>query len=101
MKPPPATPRIRFRWVRTGDAALFYALDADDEVLAFIDRRAPSRQEQARQVAQDLQDYQRWPGYGRVVAEAIDGDFLGWFSLRVADDAPRRPELGYRLHRRA
>lgn len=46
-----------------------------------------------------LAEYERFPLHGRVVAEARDGEFMGWLGL-LAHDAPDLPGLGYRLHRR-
>lgn len=90
---------MRLRRVRPDDAERFDALDRDEDVLRFIDRRPPTLDEQRRAVASDLGGYRRRPGYGRFVAESPDGEFLGWFALRVDTD-PRVPNLGYRLRRR-
>lgn len=96
---PLATERIVFRRVRLDDLERFDALDRDDDVLRFIDWSPPTRDEHWRAIETYLDEYERWPGFGRFVAESPTGEFLGWFALRVADD-PRVPDLGYRLHRR-
>jgi RimJ/RimL family protein N-acetyltransferase len=97
---PPDTPRIRFRRLRIGDASLLDRLDRDPDVLRFIDWRPPSLEQQHEVLADCLAEYRRWPRHGRFVAESPDGEFLGWFSLRVDSD-PAAPELGYRLRRQA
>ena len=96
----PDTARIRFRRLQMEDVGLLDELDRDPDVLRFIDWLPPTLEQQAGIVADCLAEYRQWPRHGRFVAESPDGDFLGWFSLRVGSD-PTAPELGYRLRRRA
>ena len=100
MTIPLGTKRLRFRHLHNKDVDRLVALGADEGVLEFIDWHAPSREEQARLLGGVIDDYVRWPGYGRFAAETLDDEFIGWFALRVDDD-PTRPEVGYRLHRSA
>ena len=95
----PQTSRLRLRRVRPDDAERFDELDRDEEVMRFIDWEPPTLAEQRAAVADHIAEYERWPDHGRFVAESPDGQFLGWFGLRVHTD-PHVPELGYRLHRR-
>lgn len=99
MRLPPSTPRIRFRQFNHDDLDGLIALDADPDVMMFIDWQPPTRSEQRDTLTITIREYERWPNHGRYAAETLDGEFMGWFSLVVHDD-PLVPELGYRLRRK-
>jgi len=88
---PVTTARLALRPITTGDVDLIVALDADPEVMRFINGgRSTPRDEAARIVERSLGH--RWVAFER------DGDaFVGWFGLRPAGAHER--ELGYRLRR--
>jgi RimJ/RimL family protein N-acetyltransferase len=96
--------RIRFRRFTTEDVDLLYELDGDPEVMRYLSRdRTPREVIRDQTLPAILRASERYPGLGRFAAHDRQSDaFIGWFSLDV--DGPEmatRPELGYRLHRRA
>jgi RimJ/RimL family protein N-acetyltransferase len=99
------TGRLVLRRFTGDDVDLLVELDADPEVMRYINGGEPtSRAEVVDEVLPAFLDYyQRYPGYGFWAAiEKPTGEFLGWFHLRPGeggyDDVP---ELGYRLRRSA
>lgn len=73
------------------------ALDADPEVMRYLGNgRARSRDvveaHHARRLAEAVGGGGFWAGHQ-------DGEFVGWWLLRL-DDTGREAELGYRLRRR-
>lgn len=78
------------------------ALDADPEVMRFINGGVPRTRE-----ALLLESLPRWeatgaqgPGRGFWIAcEPRTGEFLGWFHLKQGHYWPREIEVGYRLRR--
>lgn len=97
-----STNRIRFRRLKPDDYQLLYQLNNDEGVMEFLDHEPPSPGKVKLEVQQLIDDYARWPEFGRWIAETPTGGFLGWFSL-----TPREPErlftleLGYRLRRQS
>ena len=85
------TARLALRPITTDDVDLIVELDADPEVMRFVNGGRPTpRAEAARIVERSLGH--RWLAFER------DGDaFAGWFGLRPAGAHQR--ELGYRLRR--
>jgi RimJ/RimL family protein N-acetyltransferase len=100
-----ATERMVLRRFTVADVDLVVALDADPEVMRYINGGiATSRQEiEDDYLPAWLSYYDRFEGYGFWAAiEKASGDFLGWFHLRPPPQAPPdHPELGYRLRRSA
>lgn len=95
------TPRLALRQLTIDDAAKLYELDHERDVLQYIDRHMPSSSQVIDEVKACLAEYEAYPGYGRFLAEDQDGQFLGWFSLKVNDGVKAAPGLGYRLRRSA
>jgi RimJ/RimL family protein N-acetyltransferase len=66
-------------------------LDADPEVMQFINGGKPSRRDEVEATVRAHLGY-RWAAF------SLDGgDFIGWFSMRPAEDGAY--DLGYRLRR--
>jgi RimJ/RimL family protein N-acetyltransferase len=99
------TDRLVLRRFTEDDVDLLVELDADPEVMRYINGGEPtSRAEVVDEVLPAFLDYyKRYPGYGFWAAiEKSTGDFLGWFHFRpAADGYDDEPELGYRLRRPA
>jgi RimJ/RimL family protein N-acetyltransferase len=96
----------RLRLVPLSDEHLEYEveLDADPEVMRYLDGRARTRKEVEIQHRLRLAAAERAPGMGFWVG-LVDSEFVGWWILKP----PKRPdqgpvegqaELGYRLLRR-
>jgi RimJ/RimL family protein N-acetyltransferase len=113
VQPVQATRRLTLRQFTAADADDLLALDADPEVMRFLDSKTKSlAQIQSEVLPRFLACYDRYPGFGFWAAHArSDGGFIGWFGLRpvtptaaaVVDwpDAPPGDRavvsLGYRL----
>jgi len=99
------TGRLILRRFTDDDVDLLVELDADPEVMRYINGGEPtSRAEVADEVLPAfLGYYERYPGYGFWAAiEKSTGDFLGWFHFRPKEGGfADEPELGYRLLRSA
>ena len=99
------TDRLILRRFTTDDADLLVELDADPEVMRYINGGEPtSRAEVVDEVLPAfLRYYERYPGYGFWAAiEKSSGQFVGWFHFRPAKDAPPgEVELGYRFRKAA
>ena len=99
------TDRLILRRFTGDDADLLVELDADPEVMRYINGGEPtSRAEVVDEVLPAfLRYYERYPGYGFWAAiEKSTGEFLGWFHFRPKEDGYEdEPELGYRLRRSA
>lgn len=95
------TPRLRLRRFTADDAELLVALDADPDVMFFINAGVPTPRAEVEEeiLPAFLSYYRRFPGYGYWALERKDdGAFLGWVGYRPLPDAPPdEPELGYRL----
>ncbi|MDQ2741936.1 MAG: GNAT family N-acetyltransferase, partial [Chloroflexota bacterium] len=87
------------------DVDNLFHLDADPEVLRFINGGTPTPREviQHTILPRFLHYYERYAAYGYWAAiERSSGTFIGWFSLHPAEDSdPDDVELGYRLRRSA
>jgi len=99
------TDRLVLRQFTEDDADLLVELDADPEVMRYINGGEPtSRAEVVDEVLPAfLEYYERYPGYGFWAAiEKSTGEFLGWFHFRPKEGGfADEPELGYRLQRSA
>ena len=100
------TDRLRLRWFRGDDVDHLVELDADLDVMRYINGGRPTpRDEVADEVLPALMAYaDRGDGYGFWAIEERDsGRFIGWFHLRPDPHggATDEPELGYRLRRDA
>ncbi|MEO3927236.1 GNAT family N-acetyltransferase [Micromonosporaceae bacterium B7E4] len=99
------TPRLVLREFTGADVDNLVALDADPEVMYFINGGRPTPREYVEQVVLPrwLRYYRESPGLGFwAVEERASGEFLGWFHLRPGEGHPAdEPELGYRLRRSA
>jgi len=99
------TDRLILRRFTADDADLLVELDADPEVMRYINGGEPtSRAEVVDEVLPAfLGYYKRYPGYGFWAAiEKSTGEFLGWFHFRPKEGGfADEPELGYRLQRSA
>jgi RimJ/RimL family protein N-acetyltransferase len=99
------TDRLVLRQLTMDDLDDIEALDADPDVMRYINGGRPTPREELRTdyLPFWLAYYERGDAWG--FWAAIDrerGDFLGWFHLRpLATDPPDEPELGYRLTRAA
>jgi Acetyltransferase (GNAT) domain len=94
------TQRLALRRMRDADVDNLLLLNADQDVMRFIDRTPPTPQDVRAEVEQVLGAYERFPDHGTFVAESPDGGFLNWFGLTVREGEPAAPDLGYRLRPR-
>jgi len=88
---PLTTARLALRAITTDDVDLIVDLDADPEVMRFINGGRPTPREEAARIVERSQGH-RW-----VAFERDGGAFVGWFGLRPS--GPHQRELGYRLRR--
>jgi RimJ/RimL family protein N-acetyltransferase len=99
------TPRLVLRRFTPDDLDAVEALDADPEVMRYINGGLATPRDELRDdyLPHWLRYYDKGDAWGFWPAiEKSSGDFLGWFHLRpLPDDPPDEPELGYRLVRRA
>jgi len=100
-----ATERLLLRRFTGADADNRSDLDADPEVMRFVNGGTPTPREAIEHgyLPGWLDYYARGDRYGFWAAiERSSGAFLGWFHLRPLPGAPDdEPELGYRLRRAA
>lgn len=96
------TERLVLRPVDAGDVDALHALHTDDEVMRYLSRGRPQREdvrdeELPRMLAWERRD-PAW-GYSAVLDRAT-GAFLGWVLLRPATDRePGELEIGWRFAR--
>jgi RimJ/RimL family protein N-acetyltransferase len=99
------TPRLLLRRFTADDADLLVALDADPDVMFFINAGVPTPRAEIEDdyLPAFLSYYERFAGYGFWALERRDdGAFLGWVHYRPLPDARSdEPELGYRLMKAA
>lgn len=96
------TDRLVLRRFTASDVDLLVDLGSDPEVMRYLDRNPPTRDEIERSILPEiLESYQRDPRFGRWAAlERQSGEFLGRFGLGIADTGiPCSLSLGYRLRR--
>jgi RimJ/RimL family protein N-acetyltransferase len=95
------TPRLIFRRFTPDDLDDLVALDADPEVMRYVNGGRPTPREEMRDdyLPWWLAYYERGDAWGFWAAvEREAGAFLGWFHLRPGPEDPAdEPELGYRL----
>ena len=93
MIEPFATDRLCLRPITLADVDEIVALDADPEVMRYINGGKPTPRDEAERIVARSVGH-RWMAFER------DSDtFVGWFGLRPS--AGRDRELGYRLRRAA
>lgn len=99
------TERLLLRRFTRADVDNLVELDADPEVMRFINGGKPTPREEIQHdiLPAFLSYYDRYAGYGFWAAvERSSGAFVGWFHLRPrAGSDPDDVELGYRLRRSA
>jgi RimJ/RimL family protein N-acetyltransferase len=99
------TERLMLRRFTTGDVGNLADLDADPDVMRFVNGGIPTSRDEIENefLPAFLGYYQRYQEYGFWTAiERSTGDFLGWFHLRPRDGAASgQVELGYRLRKSA
>jgi RimJ/RimL family protein N-acetyltransferase len=99
------TQRLLLRRFAMADAGNLVSLDADPDVMRFVNGGIPTSRDEIEHVVLPafLGYYERYQGYGFwAVIEKATGDFAGWFHFRPARGAaPGEVELGYRLRRQA
>lgn len=97
------TERLVLRRFTLDDLDDLEALDADPEVMRYINGGRPTPREELRDdyLPFWLSYYERGDAWGFWAAiDRVSGEFLGWFHLRPGyHDPPNEPELGYRLRR--
>ena len=95
------TPRLWLRRFTADDADLLVTLDADPDVMFFINAGLPTPRAEVEEdiLPAFLSYYARFPGFGFWALERKDdGAFLGWVHYRPEPGHPvDEPELGYRL----
>lgn len=97
------TERLVLRRFTPDDLDDLVSLDADPEVMRYVNGGHPTPREELRDVVLPfwLRLHELGDAWGFWVAEDRGtGQFQGWFHLRPQpDDPPDEPELGYRLRR--
>jgi len=96
------TDRLVLRRFTEDDVDHLYDLNADPDVMWFLNGGEPTPREEVRDriIPFFLSFYERFDGLGFWAAEArTTGDFLGWFHFRPTEDG--RIDLGYRLRKTA
>ena len=97
------TDRLVLRRFTHDDVDALVDLDSDPLVMHYVTGGIPTSREEIEDevLPAFLAWYERHPGYGFWAAEeGASGEFVGWFHLRPAEDAPPgEVELGYRLRR--
>lgn len=83
------TERLSLRPITADDVDLLVALDADPEVMRFINGGKPRARAEVEEIVQRALGH-RWVAFYRSTQE-----FVGWHSLRPSEPTAR--ELGYRL----
>lgn len=92
--------RIRLRRLKQDDVELLCRLNNEEGVMTYLDHQPPSKEVVNLEVEHIIDGYNRWPQFGRWIAEGVEGEFLGWFSLAGSEqEMPITLELGYRLRR--
>lgn len=93
------TPRLYLYEMAEADAADFYELNADPEVMRYTGDVPFADVEDARQLVANYRQYQL-RGYGRwTMIHKQTGAFIGWCGLRYIEDW-QETDIGYRLLRR-
>lgn len=96
------TERMVLRRFTKNDAHYLYELDNDPEVMRYINGGVPTSLETIQKQIMPTflyEDKQRpWSGFWAAVAQE-QGEFLGWFCLRAAEDDPQTAVLGYRFRK--
>ncbi len=87
------TERLVLRPPLSQDVDDLVALDADPEVMRYINGGRPTPRAEIEAGVRESASY-RW-----IAHEQPAGSFVGWFSLRPTPDDPGERELGYRLRR--
>jgi len=100
------TDRLILRRFTDADVDNLVDLDADPEVMFFINAGTPTPREEIERdvLPRFLWYYDNWPAWGFFAAiDKATSDFIGWFHLRPDPDdgVADEPELGYRLRRPA
>lgn len=98
------TERMALRRFTENDEGLLFGLDADPEVMRYLNGGRPTPREDVREriLPAVLGWYERGEDRGFWAAQTHDGGFLGWFHLRPPQGGSAdEPELGYRLRRSA
>jgi RimJ/RimL family protein N-acetyltransferase len=99
------TERLVLRRFTMGDVDNLAGLDADPDVMRFVNGGIPTSREEIENefLPAFLGYYQRYQEYGFWAAiKRSTGEFLGWFHFRPRDGAaPGQAELGYRLRKSA
>lgn len=100
-----STERLWLRRFTADDVDLLVELDADPQVMRYINGGRPTSREEIETdiLPAFLGYYDRYDGYGFWAAiERASLQFVGWFHLRPAPGhSDDEPELGYRLRRSA
>jgi RimJ/RimL family protein N-acetyltransferase len=98
-----STERMLLRRFTLADLDALESLDADPEVMRFINGGRPTPRAELRDEVLPfwLEFYERGDAWGFWAATERSSDaFLGWFHLRPGSHGPaEEPELGYRLRR--
>ncbi|MDQ3973219.1 MAG: GNAT family N-acetyltransferase [Actinomycetota bacterium] len=99
------TERLVLRRFTLDDLDAVEALDADPEVMRYINGGRPTPREELRDdyLPGWLSYYDRGDAWGFWAAvDRVSGAFLGWFHMRPGSHDPQdEPELGYRFRREA
>lgn len=92
------TDRMILRRFTMDDVDLLLDLDADPDVMRYLSRNSPTREDVETVILPSIiEQYRRGPVAGTFAAhDRRSGEFIGWFAL---DGDPHAPELGYRLRR--
>ncbi|RZL19634.1 MAG: N-acetyltransferase [Pedobacter sp.] len=97
------TDRLILRLVQDGDAAGFFELDSNPEVLRYLPGQPMTDMEEAYRKVRYIQVQYRDHGIGRwTMTDRLTGAFMGWCGIKYVTDAATNGrynyyDLGYRL----
>ncbi len=94
------TPRLKLRFIETGDVAAVFAIFSDPVVMRYWATPPWTRLQEAQEnVANCLQDYQSGSAMRLGITLAADATLIGTCTLFRLDRGNRRAEIGYALAR--
>lgn len=91
------TERLRVRQYTPDDAAHFFRLSGDEEVMRYI-RPVSTREESDKFLLENIDFYRVNPRRGRwAVEDNVTGEFIGSFAIIPTPSHPGKTQMGYSL----
>lgn len=93
------TSRCYLRELTVDDAADFFLLNEDEEVIKYTGDKAFRNLEEAQNFLKNYSQYQHY-GYGRwAVIDKANGEFLGWCGLKYSPEL-NETDIGFRFFKK-